>query len=182
MDSSTLVALVGLGCAALITVFLLIRFFGSGGATSGKRRTRIQGFEDRGDGDSYVNLFALFSAAAVEEAKAKQRAEDKAAKMKKAAKKARAGMVQGASKSMASGWQQLKARLAGYLTKGQPNGGPAIKPIQRASRDSRQQSATASTSSTANLQGSHAKATGQASAIEVVKSVEDSAQTSTLYG
>lgn len=173
MDSSTLVALVGLGCAALITVVLLIRFFGSGAV--GKPRTRIKGFEDRGDGDSYVNLFALFSAAAIEEAKTKQRAEDKAAKMKKAAKKARAGMVQNASKSMASGWQRVKAQLAGYLTKGQPSSGPVIKPIQPSAQDSRQHQGAVSTPG-------HGKPAPQASAIEVVKSVDEAAQTSTLYG
>lgn len=118
MDSSTVMALIALAGAALLTIVLLVRFFSSS-SSSGRsaRRGKIEGFERRADGDSYVNLFALFSPAALEEAEAKKVAEEQAKQKKAAAKEARAEMMEGASKTMASGsqmlWQGLKAKLFG---------------------------------------------------------------------
>lgn len=125
MDSSTVMALIALAGAALLTIVLLVRFFSSG-SSSGRsaRRGKIEGFERRADGDSYVNLFALFSPAALEEAEAKKVAEEQAKQKKVAAKEARAEMMEGASKTMASGsqllWQGLKAKLFGNASKSQP--------------------------------------------------------------
>lgn len=141
VGSSTLLALVGFGCAALVTVFFLVRFFA--GSKSSKRRSRhgrVSGFEQRHNGDSYVNLFALFNAAAVEEAAAKKAEEQEALQKKAHAKQARASLVAGVSqrfsKGIKSGVEAVKAKMLRTLSPAQQPAQPATpfaaKPTSKA--------------------------------------------------
>lgn len=142
MATSTVIALVALGVAALATIFCLVKFFmGSsparsrsrspshGGESSSRRSSRAprssspitfgnkaEGFIDRGNGDSYVNLFALFNAAAIEEAEAKKAEEQDQLAKKTAARdnraKFRASLLSAAAHAVSGSWRSLKVRAA----------------------------------------------------------------------
>lgn len=73
--------------------------------------SKIQGFEQRGNGDSYVNLFGLFSAAAVEEANAKKAEEQESREKKAAAQKARADMVSSSRTAAAQLWHSFASAV-----------------------------------------------------------------------
>lgn len=137
MDTSTLIALVAMGLAAVVTVFCLVKFFSgsssssrsnsrAGGSGRGSRQPRpssrvnygrkLEGFVKRGDGDSYVNLFALFNSAALEEAEAKKAEEEQQKAQKAAARKNRARWRASAASAISGvisgGWRSLKTRVA----------------------------------------------------------------------
>lgn len=139
MATSTVIALVALALAALVTIFCLVKFFmgsspvrsssSKGRESSTKRSSRaprssspvtfgnkVEGFIDRGNGDSYVNLFALFNAAALEEAEAKKAEEQDQLAKKAAARdnraKFRASLLSTTTHSLSAGWRSLKIRAA----------------------------------------------------------------------
>lgn len=139
MDTSTVIALVALGFAALVTVFCLIKFFSGSGSSprsssdSGRKRSssrpprssggvtygkKVEGFIQRGDGDSYVNLFALFNAAAVEEAEAKKAEEQQQRARKVAARDSRARWLSSFWHSCLGSWRSLKTHAARAIMPG----------------------------------------------------------------